>query len=177
MKTELYWVEGAWPGRLAFMPRPRGGDWLDDEVRAWRRTGVDAVVSLLTPDEVVDLGLEREEEVCRKEGMDYFSFPIRDRGVPPSRQAVWELTKKLGTMLAQGRSLAIHCRQGIGRAALIAACLLVRSGVGPEEAFRRLSAARGCAVPETAEQRRWVEEFAQDRMVASEAGTNRGTKS
>ena len=36
------------------MPRPRGGDWLEDEIQAWRRSGVGVVVSLLTPDEIAD---------------------------------------------------------------------------------------------------------------------------
>jgi len=28
MLTELHWVDGPWPGRLAVAARPRGGDWL-----------------------------------------------------------------------------------------------------------------------------------------------------
>ncbi|MDP2708210.1 MAG: hypothetical protein Q8O70_12020, partial [Burkholderiales bacterium] len=64
--------------------------------------------------------------------------------------------------LAEGKNLAIHCRQGIGRSALLAACLLIMTGVDPDTAFQRLSAARGCAVPETAEQREWVRKFAQE---------------
>jgi hypothetical protein len=47
MRTELYWVEGPWSGRLAIMPRPRGGDWLEEEIQSWRRSGIDVVVSLL----------------------------------------------------------------------------------------------------------------------------------
>jgi hypothetical protein len=43
MRTELYWIERPWRGRLAIMPRPRGGDWLDDEIQSWRRSGVDVV--------------------------------------------------------------------------------------------------------------------------------------
>ncbi|MGH7887499.1 MAG: protein-tyrosine phosphatase family protein [Candidatus Binatia bacterium] len=64
-------------------------------------------------------------------------------------------------MLTQGKSVAIHCRQGIGRSALIAACLLVVSGITPETAFARIGASRGYAVPETSEQRQWVMQFAQ----------------
>ena len=51
MKAELSIVDGPWPGRLAIVPRPRGGDWLEDEVRAWREAGVDIVVSALEADE------------------------------------------------------------------------------------------------------------------------------
>ena len=51
MLTELYWIDGPWPGKLAISARARGGDWLEDEMRGWRRNGIDTVVSLLTPAE------------------------------------------------------------------------------------------------------------------------------
>src|SRR3954449_8644872 len=80
MRTELYWIEGPWPGRLAIMPRPRGGDWLEDEIQSWRRSGVDVVVSLLTREEIADLSLADEGELCRSNGIQFFSFAITDRG-------------------------------------------------------------------------------------------------
>src|SRR5262245_62249708 len=149
MRTELYWVEGPWRGRLAIMPRPRGGDWLEDEVRAWRRAGVDVVVSLLTPDEVTDLDLGQEAALCRKAGIEFRTLPVPDRGVPPAG-GVREFLHELSRLLAEGHNMAVHCRQGIGRAPLVAAALLVLSGLEPETAWQRLSAARGCPVPETA---------------------------
>ena len=57
MRAELYWIEGPWPGRLAIVPRPRGGEWLEDEIRSWKQAGVNVVVSLLTNDEITELGL------------------------------------------------------------------------------------------------------------------------
>ena len=53
----IYQIQGPWRGRLAIVPRPRGGEWLDDDVRALKEQGFDLVVSLLTPDEAIDLGL------------------------------------------------------------------------------------------------------------------------
>jgi hypothetical protein len=32
---------------LAIMPRPRAGDWLEDEIDQWQREGLKIVVSLL----------------------------------------------------------------------------------------------------------------------------------
>lgn len=162
MKTDLYWIEGGWPGHLAILPRPRGGDWLEDEMRSWQQTGVDVVVSLLTAEEIADLQLAQEADLSQRNGMQFLSFPITDRGVPASRRATMELARILDKALAEGKNLAIHCRQGIGRSALLAACLLIMTGVDPDTAFQRLSAARGCAVPETFEQREWVRQFAQE---------------
>lgn len=166
MRTELYCIPGDGPGRLAIMPRPRGGDWLEDEVANWTRTGVNAVVSLLTPDEIKDLDLEEEERLCRVNGIDFISYPIPDCGLPSSREAFVDLISQLGNRLAAGESVAVHCRQGIGRAALVAVCLLVASGINTEDAVRRVGTARGIAVPETAEQRHYVVEFAERSLPA-----------
>lgn len=160
MRTEPFWIEGPWPGRLAIVQRPRGGDWLEDEVRSWRQAGLDVIVSLLIPDEIDSFYLISEANLCEANGIQFFSFPIEDRGTPSSRQATLNLVKSLEEYLTEGKNIGIHCRQGIGRSALIAACILVLSGVDTEESLRRVSEARGSQVPETEEQRRWVVEFA-----------------
>src|SRR5205823_15134454 len=82
----FYEIPGPWPGRLAIVPRPRGGDWLEDEVGAWSQAGLDVVVSLLTQDEVVDLDLAQEAELSRAKGIKFVAFPIPDRSVPLSRR-------------------------------------------------------------------------------------------
>lgn len=167
MRATIYWIETAGPGQLAIVPRPRGGDWLEDEVRAWRQAGLEVIVSLLVADEMSDLDLEREAELSRAAGLTFISFPIADRSVPPSRSTALSLLRELLGLLSGGKNVGIHCRQGIGRAALLATSLLVLSGVTPEAALQRVSHARGCAVPETAEQRAWV--LALAREVAKPA--------
>ena len=67
---------------MAIVPRPRGGDWLDDEIRAIKRAGVHLLVSMLTPDEQADMSLSTEAESCRAAGLEYLSVPIPDFGVP-----------------------------------------------------------------------------------------------
>ena len=156
MRTELYWIEGPWPGRLAIMPRPRGGDWLEDEISSWRRMGIDTIVSALTEEERTELDLGREQELCEGVGVDFIAFPIMDRGLPSSVNATLELVRQLEQGLGHGRKIAIHCRQGIGRASLLAACVLAAGGIDAVTAFERIAAARGCAVPDTNEQREWV---------------------
>jgi protein-tyrosine phosphatase len=170
MQSQLFWVPCPWPGRLAIIPRPRGGDWLEDEVRLLRRAGVDCVVSLLTREEAAEIGLAAEEEVCGKHGIRFYSFPIVDREVPSSREATSKLVTQLAGHLAEGKNLTIHCRQGIGRAPLIAIGLLTSAGLDPEVAIQRVSTARGHAVPETVEQRRWIIEIAKS-FAASSAGS------
>jgi protein tyrosine phosphatase (PTP) superfamily phosphohydrolase (DUF442 family) len=156
MYTELYWIEGPWPGRLAISARPRGGDWLEDEVKSWRRAGLDIIVSLLTPDEEEALDLQREEQFCRDNGLDFRSFPIVDRSVPASEVKAMRLIEQLDTDLTQGKNIVVPCRQGIERSGLIAASLLAARGIGSEDAMKRVSDARGVEVPETPRQRDWI---------------------
>jgi len=167
MTTEIHWIDGPWSGRLAISSRPRGGDWLEDEVRSWHQAGLNIIVSLLTDDEITDLSLKQETELCEAYGLKFLAFPIKDRGVPPSLRAAVDFLRRLEKALAQGESLLIHCRQGIGRSALMAASLLVIIGLDPDSAFQRVSTARGVSVPETTEQREWVLKFARDVLTES----------
>lgn len=160
MWTELHWVDGPWPGKLALAARPRGGDWLADEMSNWRRSGVDAVLSLLTPGEEDDLDLRDERPQAGSCGLDFLSYPIPDRQVPDSEAGLTLILEAVDATLSAGRNVVVHCRQGVGRTGLVAACLLVAKGLSPEDAVARLSAARGEAVPETAEQRRWIDRYA-----------------
>ena len=155
-----YWIAGPWTGRLAIVPRPRGGDWLEEEVRSWREAGLDVVVSLLTQNENTEFELNQEEFLCRAQGIQFYAYPIPDRGVPASQKATTDLVRKLETALEAGKSVAVHCRQGIGRSSLIAALLLVSAGIDPEAALAQIHQARGCTVPDTTEQRNWIKSFA-----------------
>jgi hypothetical protein len=51
-----FWVETGNQLRLAIVPRPRGGDWLEDELDQMKRAGVDVLVSMLQVDEAAELG-------------------------------------------------------------------------------------------------------------------------
>ena len=160
MSTKLHWVEGPWPGKFALAARPRGGDWLEDEIEAWHGDGIDAVVSLLTPDEEQDLDLGREAQAVRAQGMKFVSFPIPDRQVPNSETEMAAVLERIDAELSAGRNVVVHCRQGIGRTGLVGACLLVTKGLSPEKAVKSMSTARGNSVPETEAQRRWIDHYA-----------------
>jgi protein-tyrosine phosphatase len=159
MPPQIYWIDLQLAGRLAIMARPRAGDWLDDEISGWRADGIDTVVSLLEQEEVSELGLQRELDLCRARGMEFISFPISDRGVPSSLREAAALIGSIETRINEGKAIAIHCRAGIGRSSLIAACALVRLGTEATAAFEAISKARGVIVPDTDEQREWVSAF------------------
>jgi Polymorphic toxin system, DSP-PTPase phosphatase len=151
-----YPIDGPWPGQLAIIPRPRGGDWLQDEVVALKTSGFDIVISLLTDNEMQELGLTNEAELIRVAGLQFYNYPIRDLSVPDSRDSSQQFLEVVYKHLLSGKRIAIHCRGSIGRSGLLASGLLVLSGVDPADAFDRVSDARGLSAPETAEQKDWV---------------------
>jgi protein-tyrosine phosphatase len=143
---------------MAIMARPRADDWLDVDIAEWKASGLKTVVSLLEPEEVSELGLQREAEHCGTNGIEFLSFPIADRGVPELPDAI-KIASCIATGIAAGRSIAIHCRAGIGRSSLVAACAMICSGIEAGDALTLLKEARGLSVPDTEEQRDWIFAF------------------
>jgi protein-tyrosine phosphatase len=178
MGARVFWIAGPWPGRLGIAPRPRGAEWLDDETRAWREARIDIVVSLLEAGEEAELALTGESASAAARGLEFRSFPIPDRGVPNSREAVAKLVDQIVDALHAGKSIALHCRQGVGRSAMVAAAALISEGQNAETAIKTVRRSRGLEVPETPAQRQWIADFsswladkrtAQPRHVADRA--------
>jgi predicted protein tyrosine phosphatase len=157
--SRLHWIELTAAGRIAISARPRADDWLETEVGEWTTSGLDMVVSLLERDEVSELGLQREAEFCRASGIEFVSFPIPDRGVPEAGSHVSQIANSIANTIADGGSIAIHCRAGIGRASMIAACALICLGIEASDALARIKTARGLTVPDAEEQRDWIIAF------------------
>jgi protein-tyrosine phosphatase len=155
-------MQGLPNGQISIMARPRGGDWLIDEVRALNEAGVDVVVSLLTREEESELDLLDEAHYCQGQGLTYLSLPTLDRSVPPFTDSTFTFLQQINVCFLEGKHIVLHCRQGLGRAALMAASLLVMNGFIPEQAFTQLSKARGYQVPETEEQKAWVQALYRD---------------
>ena len=138
MKADLYWIDDLPKGLLGIAARPRGGDWLDDEIRALRKAGVDVLVSVLTAQEAAEFHLGEEQAACQRLGLEFRSLPIPDRGVPRSVEAIRPLVAELCRDLESGKGIAVHCRQGIGRSSLVVASVLVASGESLDRAWQRV---------------------------------------
>ncbi len=153
MTVSPYWVNE----RLAIVPRPRGGDWIDDEMAALRAAGVGVVVSMLEESEAAELELEREGDAARRANIEFVGFPVPDRNVPADTHRFEEFLAGLERHIAAGRPVGVHCRACIGRSSVVVGSLLLRAGVATNEVWRTISDARGFPVPDTDEQREWVE--------------------
>jgi protein-tyrosine phosphatase len=160
LSTRLYWVELPAGGKLAIAPRPRGGDWLNDEIEAWRKAGTDRVLSLLTPAEMRDTDLDAERAVCESHHVEFTNLPVEDRSVPQSDLDALAVIHSIAAGILRGSGVVIHCRQGIGRAPLIAISVLMELGMELDQAIALVSQSRGVPVPETEEQIDWLRHVA-----------------
>jgi protein-tyrosine phosphatase len=158
---DLYFIDTSASGRMATAKRPRSGQALAGELGRAREHGVDVLASLLSPQEVEKLGLTAERDLAQAAGMEFLSFPIDDHALPPSDVAVTRFSAALADRVAAGKTVAVHCRAGIGRSSLIAAVTLMRlePGLTAEAVAKRISKARGLRVPETDAQRKWLKSF------------------
>lgn len=156
MEATIFKIPIGIPGTLAITPRPRGGDWLDDDIAALAAQGVGVLVSLLRADEQIELGLENEATACLAQGVEFIARPVLDLGAPIDSSAFVATVQGLAALLRAGKSVAVHCRQGVGRSGLLAVSIAVAAGVTLESAIEEVSTARGVRVPETAVQSDWL---------------------
>jgi protein-tyrosine phosphatase len=155
-------VVGPVAGRLATMPHPAGDRGLFADLAALRTAGVDVLVSLQTPAEQAELGLTGEAEAAAQAGLEFRHLPIPDMGVPDLAMVAPAIAM-IGSDVAGGRHVVIHCWAGIGRSSTIAAAVLIELGATPTDACATVSAARGMRVPETRAQRDWLDTWARSR--------------
>ena len=160
MLPQLHSVPGPWSGKLFIVARPRGGDWLEDEIAGWRQAQLDVVISMLEEEEAGELGLAREGELASVAGIRFLSHATPDQGLPASFADTAALIARIVDVLREGQRVAVHCRQSIGRAGLFAAGALIVAGVDAEQAIEIASMSRGMPVPETEAQRQWLHQLA-----------------
>jgi protein-tyrosine phosphatase len=158
------------PGRLGLTIAPGKrdpfGSWerdlTSDLQRLHNHYQVDCLVSLMEAPEYEALAIADLPERAEEQGISVRLFPIRDVDAPPATAMprFLELIRGVVDDLRAGRTVVIHCRGGLGRSGLVAASCLVALGHRPEEAIKRVRAARPGAV-EVLAQERWVEKVAE----------------
>jgi protein-tyrosine phosphatase len=156
MRPEIYQVELIGSGFLSVMAKPVSGEWIEDEFSGIAKEGILRIVSLLESHELYEVGLQDEEQLANRNGMEFTSFQIRDRGIPSSFKEFSVFTKNLYHEIADGKNTVIHCRAGIGRTGLVAGGVLLYCGYTAQKAFAHISKCRGVQVPDTKEQENWL---------------------
>jgi protein-tyrosine phosphatase len=151
-------------GSLAITTRPRGDDWLGDDIAALQRQGIDVLVSLLGVDEARELGLAAESTACKAVALEFLEVPVPDFGTPDDSLRFIQTSNYLVGLLHSGKSVGVHCRQGIGRSGLLAVSILLGTGVPLKAAVDVVSRARGVPVPEAPAQVEWLRRHEQQLL-------------
>ena len=154
--NDVFWINDT---GLAIVLRPRGDDWLPDDLSRLKRAGIHILVSTLEGWETRELGLSAEASLWEELGLQFLSFPIRDRTTPTNREEFDDFVRSLAKRLHAGEKIGIHCRGCIGRSTVVTACTLIELGWPAEGALRAIEASRGCSVPDTEAQREWIIAF------------------
>lgn len=134
---------------------------LDDLVT---RFGTDVLVSVMDTEEYARLGVPELLSQAEAKGMTVRHLPVRDVSVPGSELAepFERLVDAVAGDLHAGRTVVVHCRGGLGRSGLVAACVLVHEDVTAEEAIARVRRDRPGAI-ETRAQEDYIRTYAAGR--------------
>jgi protein-tyrosine phosphatase len=156
--NDVFWIADT---GLAIVLRPRGDDWLENDLQRIHMAGIQTIVSTIEASEARELGLSEEGHTVERLGMRFISYPLRDRSVPPRREDFIEFVVKLGRRLQSGEKIGVHCQGCIGRSTVVTASILIKLGWAAERALDEIEKARGCSVPDTEEQRDWIIDFGE----------------
>jgi len=144
---------------LAIVMRPRGDDWLEEDLARIRAAGIETIVSTLEDGEARMLGLAQERKLAESLGIHFISYPMRDRSTPTDRKHFTAFVTSLAARLEAGEKVGVHCRGCIGRSTIVTACTLITMGWTAADALRAIELAREFPVPDTAEQFAWIMAF------------------
>ena len=113
---------------------------------AWPALAADGVVA------VVDLRAEAQDdsEALAAAGIDFLHLPT------PDHHAVAAADLDRGVAFVRGRRAVVHCREGVGRSALLALCALVDAGRAPSEALTLAKDRRWQVSPSPAQYEAWA---------------------
>ena len=67
------------------MARPKGGEWLENEIAILKSTNIDCVVCLIEYHEMLELNIEKEEFYCNENNIEFIHFPIKDYSLPQKK--------------------------------------------------------------------------------------------
>lgn len=123
------------------------GPWkrdLDLDLQVIRDWKADALVTLIEAFEFELLSVPELPIKAREYGIKWMHLPIVDVWIPDEVfETHWEAAgAELRRILREDGRIVIHCRGGLGRTGLVAARLLIEFGMSPQEAIRRVRAAR-----------------------------------
>ena len=149
----LYPVDVPTPGRLSLSGLPAQPSARGSVLDAFRAYGVDVVVSTLRGD------VSTWHDTSVATGVDIVVFPIAV-GKAPGGPDFDDLIATVVARLRAGSSVAVVCRTGAERGALVAAAVCVQLGLAPQVAWSHVEQSRRVPLAVSPAQRVWLDRFA-----------------
>ncbi len=132
-------------GGLIFTPCPGTKDTdLHTALQDLSDAGADAVITLMPEHEMQENNAANLPTACAELGLMWFHFPIEDDAAPAEEFArQWEKhSEEILQMLAEGKTIAVHCKGGSGRTGLMIANILLARRVPLDQITEQVQAIR-----------------------------------
>lgn len=167
---DLTRIVGAPRGRIGLTIAPGK----QDRLRHWDRDldtdltrlrteySAQVLVSLIEAAEYELLKITQLPSRASAAGLEVRTFPIEDVSVPADDQldAFAELIDGIVASVQAGQHVIVHCRGGLGRSGVVAACCLVKLGMTAKAAIQGTRQARPGAI-EVPPQEQWIRRYAE----------------
>ncbi len=132
------------PGMKEFSTLDLYEDRVDNDLQNICSWGATVIVTLLEAREISILGIADLPEKALAKNILWLHLPMNNIGLPDREfEEMWKWAgSRLLNFLQEGQSILIHCKEGIGRSGIIAARLLIESGIEPDSAIKSVRKAR-----------------------------------
>ncbi|WP_179154524.1 tyrosine-protein phosphatase [Citrobacter freundii] len=117
--------------KLIFTPCPgTKGVSVADSLKSLKEAGAQAVITMMTMDELTENQADTLPSLCAELGMDWYHLPVEDGCAPdaPFAQAFVLQKAILLDLIESGATIVIHCHGGSSRTGLTAAILMLELG-------------------------------------------------
>jgi ADP-ribosyl-[dinitrogen reductase] hydrolase len=132
------------PGMKEFSTLDLYDDRIENDLQCICNWGATMIVNLLEAREIVMLGVTALPGRILSKNIKFMHLPMANSSVPDEGfESKWSMaSSELRQVLQQGERILIHCREGVGRSALVAARLLIDSGIDAGSAISAVRKAR-----------------------------------
>jgi len=118
-------------GELLLTPCPgTKGFSVEDSITTLKNEGAQAIITLMSTEDLLKNNVEVLPKACDLAEVLWFHMPIIDNQAPDQTfiEQLNANSTHILSLLAQGKTIAIHCKGGSGRTGLMAALVMLLSG-------------------------------------------------
>jgi len=132
------------PGMKEFSTLDLYDDRIENDLQCICNWGAAVIVNLLEAREFVTLGIAALPGRILSKNISFLHLPMVNNVLPDDGfEEKWRLSRlDLLNCLQQGERILIHCKEGVGRSGIVAARLLIESGIAADLAIKAVRKAR-----------------------------------